>query len=290
MSANAGAALDQAFDHCAALVRAEDPDRYFAALFAPPAARRGLNALHAFNLELARIRDVIRDPMAGEIRLQWWHDALAGQGRGDVAANPVMAALAATIETARLPLAPLLALIEARRFDLYDDPMPTMGDLEGHAGETASALIRLGTLVLAAGRDPGFAAAAGHAGVAVALTRLMRALPWHARRGQLYLPLDVLSRHGITREDVVAGQDSPALRAALPELRVQARRHIGEAKAALAGAPVAIAPAFLPLALCEPYLRLMERADYQPFVTRIERPAWRTILTLWRAARRFPNL
>ena len=58
-------------------------------------------------------------------------------------------------------------------FDLYDDTMPTLNDLEGYCGETSSSLIRLGAMILADGSDPGAADAAGHAGVAYALTGLL---------------------------------------------------------------------------------------------------------------------
>ena len=40
-------------------------------------------ALYAFNLEIARVREVAREPLAGEIRLQWWSDVLGGEGRGE---------------------------------------------------------------------------------------------------------------------------------------------------------------------------------------------------------------
>ena len=54
-----------------ALVREHDRDRYFATLFAPESARADLFALYAFNLELARVRDLVSDPLPGEVRLQW---------------------------------------------------------------------------------------------------------------------------------------------------------------------------------------------------------------------------
>jgi len=50
--------------------------------------------------------------------------------------------------------------------------------------------------------------------------------------------------------------------------------------------PAAIAPAFLPLGLVPGYLGLTERPGYDPFRTAVDRPAWRKIATLWRAARR----
>ena len=89
-------AMQDAFAHCEALVRAADKDRFLASLFAPAEHRAALLALYAFNIEVSRVREAVREPLPGEIRLQWWSDVLGGQGRGEVAANPVAAALLAT--------------------------------------------------------------------------------------------------------------------------------------------------------------------------------------------------
>jgi phytoene synthase len=274
------------FAHCEALVRAGDPDRFFAALFAPGGKRPFLFALYAFSLEIARIRDSISEPALGEIRLQWWRDTLQGEARGNVRGNPVAAALDDAIVRFRLPRQALVDLVDARAFDLYDDPMPTLADFEGYAGETSSAVIRLSSLILNEGGDPGAADAAGHAGVAYALAGLLRALPWHARRGQVFLPMQVFARHGVTREDIVAGRAGPGLTAALAELRAIARDHLRRARALHATVPPAIVPAFLPVALVEPYLRRMEGRSYDPFRTVVDLPQWKRQWLLWRAARR----
>src|SRR4249920_224039 len=74
--------------------RAGEPDRYLAALLAPPAARDGLLALAAFSAELGRIGQLVtREPMMGEIRLQWWRDALRPRDSGERTGNPVADAL-----------------------------------------------------------------------------------------------------------------------------------------------------------------------------------------------------
>lgn len=275
-----------AFRHCEALVREGDPDRYFATLFAPAAFRPHLFALAAFSLTIARVRDAASNPTAGEIRLQWWRDALQGEARGDVKANPVAAALEDAIVARRLGRQPFIDLIDARVFDLYDDPMPRVNDLEGYCGETAASLIRLGSLVLADGAEPGGAAAAGHAGVAYGVTGLLRALPWHARNGQVYLPADLLRQNGVTREDIVSGRGGPGLARTCAELRALARRHLAAYEAARATIAPAARPAFLPAALVEVYLSLMERASYDPLSTMVEMPRWRRLWRLWRAARR----
>ena len=276
----------QAFAHCEALVRMWDPDRFFAALFAPPGKRPHLMSLGAYNLEVARVRELVSEPMPGEIRLQWWRDVLQGRAHGDAAGHPVAAALEDTITRFALPRPALIGLVDARVFDLYDDPMPSIGDLEGYCGETSSALVRLATLVLADGADPGGAEAAGHAGVAYAIAGLLRAFPWHARRGQVYLPQDVLARHGVTREDIVDGRGGPGLAAALADMRALARHHHERAQARRSTIVPALAPAFLPVALVPAYLAAMERRDYDPLRTVVDIPRWRRLWIMWRAARR----
>jgi phytoene synthase len=275
-----------AYAHCQALLRERDPDRYYASLFAPAEKRPHLFALYAFSTEVARVRDAVSNPMPGEIRLQWWRDAIEGNARGDALANPVAAALDDTVTRFRLPRAALLDLIDARVFDLYDDPMPSTGDLEGYLGETSSALIRLASLILADGEDPGGAEAAGHAGLAFGITGLLRALPWHARHGQVYMPKDILERHGVTREDIVLGRGGPGFRAALGEMRDLARAHRARLHDLRGTVAKPVAPAFLPVALQSGYLAEMQRPGYDPFATVIGRPGWRKLITLWRAARR----
>ena len=282
---SASAAMASAQAHCEFLVRAGDPDRFFATLFAPADKRPHLYALYAFSLEVARVRDSISQPMLGEIRLQWWRDAVSAERPGEVAANPVAVALEAAVAAFRLPRQALVDLIDARVFDLYDDPVPTLGDLEGYCGETASALIRLATLILADGADPGGADAAGHAGLAYAITGLLRAFPWHVRRGQLYIPADLLGRHGVTRDDVVSGRGGPGLMRALADLRLAARDHLRRGEALRSGLPPSVAPAFLPGALVPAYLTQMERRHYDPYRTVIDLPQWRKQWLLWRAAR-----
>ncbi|CAN7461182.1 phytoene/squalene synthase family protein [Bosea sp. LjRoot237] len=281
----APAPLSQAYGHCLALVREHDPDRYIASLYAPEALRPGLFALYAFSHEVARVREQVSEPLPGEVRLQWWRDVLEAGPDAPAPGHPVAQALLDTVRRFRLPIAPLSGLIEARVFDLYDDPMPSLADLEGYAGETSSALIRLACLVLAQGRDPGSATAAGHAGVAYALSGLMRAFPWHAARGQVYLPADLLARNGVTREDIVRGRGGPGLIYSLKEMRALARIHLRKLNDLGATVPAAIRPAFLAVALVEPYLRQMERRGYDPYRTIISLSPLKRQWTLWRAAR-----
>jgi phytoene synthase len=269
--------------YCADLVRQRDPDRYFADLFAPAAARPHLLALHAFNAEIARIGEIVSEPMPGEVRLQWWRDALES---GDAGGNPIAAALLETIGRFQLPTTAFQRLLEARTFDLYNDPMPDRASFEGYAGDTASSLFQLAAIVLAGGRDPGSANAAGHAGVAYALTSLLRAFPLHTTRRQLFLPADAFAAHSVEVETVYARENMRGIAAALADLRNDARAHLQKSRKAKKNLPAEVAPAFLPLALVEPYLRRMERRDDRPFDPPAELPLWQRQWIFWRASKR----
>src|SRR2546423_11462815 len=99
--------MQDAFAHCEGLVRAADRDRFLTTLFAPAEHRPALLALYAFNLEIARVREIVHEPLAGEIRLQWWSDVLEGEGRGEGAAHPGAAGLLPNVAAHRPGAQPL---------------------------------------------------------------------------------------------------------------------------------------------------------------------------------------
>jgi 15-cis-phytoene synthase len=271
--------MQDAFAYCAELVRAADRDRFIAALFAPADQRGALHALYAFNVEVARVRDVAREALPGEIRLQWWSDVINRERDGEASANPVAAAFLATIERHRLPPQTLIDLIEARRFDLYDDPMAGQAELESYAAQTSSSLIALAAQILG-GVDS--EAAARSAGIASGIAGVLRAFPAHVARRQLYVPADILDRHQVHLGDVFAGRSSVALEAALAELRELARRHLTTAREQMKALPPGVIPAFLSVALVRPSLDCLERGN--PFVPKEVSP-WRRQWLIWRASR-----
>jgi phytoene synthase len=272
--------------YCASLVRGGDFERYAATLFLPHDARRALLALYAFNLEIARIREQISQPVAGEIRLQWWSDLLAGTAHGEAAANPVAAELLAAIERHALPREILERMIEAHRVDLYDEPLQTSAELESYVLGTAASLSDLSARVLgdaAPNRE-----IIRRAGLALGLTRIIEALPRHASRGQLYLPLDMLAQGGVAPEDVLAGKASPQLVRLVQEIARQARDHLQLALGRLLVSDAPGRKAFLPLALLDRRLRRLTSASYQPFAAQAEPSNLAVLWSLWRAARREP--
>jgi 15-cis-phytoene synthase len=269
--------------HCTALVRAHDRDRYLASLFAPAQPRLALHALYAFNIEIDRIRDAAREPMPGEIRLQWWREVLLGERDSEAAAHPVASALKETIARYRIGPERLIALIDAHTFDLYDEPFATLDDFDNYAALSEGVVLGTAAAILGA-ESTAVSALARHAAIAVTGTRVLTMLPRHASRRQIYIPREVMERHALIPESIVARQESDALKSALAEMRRHARRQLQAASLEAGDVPVAISPALLPLAPIGPQLRRMDRRGYEPFAPDVLSPLRRQWL-IWRASR-----
>ncbi len=271
-----------AAEFCANLVRNEDFERYAATLFVPADKRRALLALYAFNVEIGRVRDHISQPLPGEMRLQWWRDLLAGSEHGGAEGNPVASELLRAFSDQGLSCQSLAGLIDAHVFDIYDDPMPTLEALETYCHATSSALLSLGTRILATESDEAWHVAR-HAGVAQGIVDIIRALPLHASRRQLYLPLSWLHEHDVKVEDVFTGVATPGLHAVIERLRAEAASQLDIAIDLLASLPEVALAAFLPIV---PTRRAIDRIkpEADPF-KRTEASRLGTLWSLWRAAR-----
>ncbi|WP_068081620.1 phytoene/squalene synthase family protein [Polycladidibacter stylochi] len=287
--------MEEATRYCADLLKQHDWDRYAATLMAPQAMQPPLFALYAFNCEIARIRSFVQEPMPGEIRLQWWVDALQGSGHGDVTANPVAAALLTTIADYRLPLEPLLNLIEARRFDLYNDPMPDLASFEGYCGETCSHLFQLAAMIalkssrLSLEDAPALADLCGHAGVAYAGCGLLKALPYTNSRSQLFIPQSLLQQHQVNQSELFANRFSPQVDALLQVMIGIITKHDALAREAARLAPKQIYPVFAGLGLVKHQLKNWKKGS--PFsigenriLPKAEPSKLRRLLLLYRGA------
>ncbi|CAN5162374.1 phytoene/squalene synthase family protein [soil metagenome] len=273
-------------DHCFDLVRSADKDRFLASLFAPDELRPHLHALYAFNIELTRIRESVSEPSLGEIRLQWWNDAITGAASRTGHGHPVVRDLSHAIQAFDLPRQTFINMIEARRFDLYVDPMPSLNDLEGYLGETSSALIQLAGLILDPAEAMQRTEASGFAGVAMGLTGLLRSLPLHRARGQCYVPRDMLEKHGLSVIDVLGGGDRPALAILLADLRAVVADRYASAREAARGISPKLLPALLPAGLVPLYLGRLATLGTRSLSEVAESPQWRRQFHLYRCMKR----
>ena len=213
-------------------------------------------------------------------------DALSGERPEEVEANPVAVGLVEMIQRRKLPLSPFLGMLEAREFDLYDDPMPDRGAYEGYAGHTASVLIQMTAMILDPDKSEAYADASGHAGIAQSVAGHLMMLPVHAARGQVFLPADLLAATGLDRESFLSGTRTEAISAAVSGFAAFGREHLARARASFSGLPEAGRGAFLPVALAETVFARAEKAG----AAALKRPVQPSLLArqwqMWRFARR----
>ena len=246
--------------YCERLVREHDRDLWLACLFAPQPARKHIHALYAFALETSDIREKVSQPLLGEMRLRWWRDALEAAAPGDAQAHPIAAALLAAIAQFDLPRDELTAFLDARIFDLYDDPMPTLTALEAYCLATEAAPIRWAGKILGAATTAAF----DDAGVALGLTKILR------NGKPAFIPQDLSTTAGLI--------------GARRELAALARRKYDSAHHAATELPAG-REALLPAATVPLYLEQLARTGYDPDVALSEPSPLRRQWRLWRAAR-----
>jgi NADH dehydrogenase [ubiquinone] 1 alpha subcomplex assembly factor 6 len=267
-------------------LRRHDRDRYLTTLFAPSDRRTALTALYAFNFEVAKTREVVREPLLGRIRLQWWREAIDEIYRG---AKPrhheVVEPLAAAIRAHDLTRYHFDRLIEARESDLADEPPADLAALETYAEDSAARLVRLALEILGA-HDAAAEAAARHVGIAWALIGTIRALPAQARLRRVTLPADLIAEAGLDVARFLELKSSPALSRIVQRLAERAREHLAASRAARPAIPPAARAALLPAALGDWHLRRLDRRGYDPFAPDLATgdtlASWRLALAAWR--------
>ena len=217
------------------IVQRHDPDRFFTALFAPPARRETLFTLYATNHELARAREVVSNPMLALIRLQWWREVAEGARRRHEVAGPLGEAL----DEGRLLAADILEMIEGREAEADE-----VADLAAFEAYLRAAY---GGVAVAAGRTLG---ADGQAlatlrgiGAAYGMAGVLRGVRVLARQGRCVLPQDALAYAGLTAAAVIGTPDDPRLPPVLHGLARTGLEWIGAKDRHI---PPGLAAAYLP--------------------------------------------
>jgi NADH dehydrogenase [ubiquinone] 1 alpha subcomplex assembly factor 6 len=263
-------------------LRRLDPDRCLTVLAAPPPPQvaEQLLALYLLNAELARSAEVSQGPLLAELRLKWWHDALADAAAGRPREQPVLQALAAPLAEGRLPLAAVQALIELRQTELDDRPFKDLDTLARHAAAGGGRLNGLAARLLGGGEDE--VAAAENIGTAFALVGLLRAAGHHAALGRELLPADALDRAQATLQSLREGRGGADLAPLARAVASHAAAELVAGRRRQPRLPGRRAAPFLLAALVDGYLRRLANGGFDPFTPGfVRRPpgrAWRLLL------------
>jgi 15-cis-phytoene synthase len=277
--------LADAYAHCAALARAHARDQWLGALYAGANARGALFALASFDYEIRHALKRARDPNLTAMRLAWWREAISGERQAEAAGNPVALALRAAIDGYALPLAWLEAMLDARLQEIAPQDDFNHVAFRAFADESEGARLRLASRIAAGGQDLDQGDAHAPAGMALALTRLLKELPFKAGSVPTLIPTDVAGRHNVSVADFDARRAGTGVIAACNELRGLARDELAEAERRLTNSSPAILPAFIPLAPLRLDLDRLDRNADRPFDDVGEVSPLRRQWAIWRWAR-----
>ncbi|MET4807320.1 phytoene/squalene synthase family protein [Limibacillus sp. MBR-115] len=200
--------LTDDLSYCSDQLRRLDHDRYLITLLAPERTRASLLALYAFNLEIARTAESVSEPMLGQIRLQWWREAIEGIYSGTPRRHAVIQPLNEAIRSLELPRAHFDALIDARESDLESEPFADREEFLRYTEITGGLIEELAVRTVAPDEAEAWSAAR-QVGQAWAIIGIMRAVPFMAAQGRAMLPMTDLRAAGMTRDDLtLSGKDS----------------------------------------------------------------------------------
>ncbi|UTO28778.1 phytoene/squalene synthase family protein [Bartonella harrusi] len=236
--------------YCFDILRATDRDRYISVLFSPKEKRRALAALYAFNVEVARIRETVQDPLIGEIRLRWWYDSIANGEMQENTNNPILNDLLTAITLFNLPKTAFLRYCDAQILDLYHNPIETLHDLESYCCETANIILQLSCQILDPDTAQDFTDICKYGGLAQGLSGVLRLLSFMQSRYQYYLPTDMLKAVGVDRKDLEDNRANDKQKCFIVEAMVAvSQSHYAKFYEYSSTLPRILKPAFLPLAI-----------------------------------------
>ncbi len=261
-------------------VKRYDYDRWLTALFAPPAAREGIFSLLAFHAEIARIRETVSEPMLGDIRLQWWRDALNSIAGGTLPAHPVAEALARIIPAHDLDIGDFQKIIDARAHDLDPLPFQSISELLDYSDQTGGILNSL-FLRITGGTEEGGLAAARQVGKAYALVGIIRAVPYHVAQDVLRIPAAVIAAHGLTTDTLFSSDNRDVFFGIIQELTELAEREQAAACRLMQGRPNTEKAAYRLAALTTLYLKRLRSAGFDPAHEKMNIGGLRKILALF---------
>ena len=265
--------------YCGEQVRRFDRERFLTLLYAPADRREALFALHAFNTEIAKTREVVSEAMLGRIRLQWWRDSVGELYGGAAKHHEVLQPLGEAVREHNLTQAHFETLLTAREEDLEEGAPPDLAALERYAAGTAAPLMRLSLEVLGV-RDGPAHEAAEPIGIAWALAGLIRAVPFHARQRRVFLPTSVVEEVAVEMGELFELRPHAGLAKAVERLALVAQRHLSAGRALRAGTPSTAVPALLPAVLAQGHLKTLRRAKYDVFRPAVQRLGVRPQISL----------
>ena len=199
------AQIDASYAASRQAARLSGSNFYPSFLLLPSAKRRAMEALYAF---MRRTDDLVDNNLPLDQRRraidQWRTEVEAALGGGPDSAQPLLPAVADTVDRFEIPTEHLFAVIDGVEMDLDRHGYETFDELADYCHRVASAVGMVSIYVWGFDGPEAFEPAR-QCGLALQLTNILRDLKEDAAEGRVYLPAEDLRRCGYTPDDLAAG-------------------------------------------------------------------------------------
>jgi phytoene synthase len=206
---------------------------FWAMRLLPLERREAMFAIYAFCREVDDVADEGGTLATKRAALAEWRREIDRlyEGRPEW---PTTRALLRPVSAYQLLREDFLAVIDGMEMDAVEDiRAPSLAALELYCARVAGAVGLLSVRAFGDASDEARRLALAE-GKALQLTNILRDLAEDAARGRLYLPRELLERHGIATREPAAALAHPALGAVCDDLAAIARASFAEAAARLA--------------------------------------------------------
>ncbi|MCW5963650.1 MAG: squalene synthase HpnC [Bryobacterales bacterium] len=166
--------------------------------------------------------DELGNPARSVKMLAWWRAELEAMYAGTPPAHPVFIALAGTVRRRDLPIEPFMNLLDAFLQDQTVTRYQDWAEIEAYCVNSANPVGRL-VLMLCGYRDEARFLLSDAVCTGLQLANFWQDVLVDLGKGRIYLPLDLVSKHGYSEEQLLSREDCPAFRGAMREAVDHAR-------------------------------------------------------------------
>ena len=272
--------LAKSYAECKRLNAQHGKTYYLATLLLPPAKRPFVHALYGF----ARYADEIVDDLASTLSdarkaeaLEKWGSSVIADIKSGKSHDHIGAALVDTVKRFDIPISYFEAFLKSMQMDLTITQYQSYEELMEYVYGSA-AVIGLQMLPILGTLSDEAYVAAEKLGVAFQLANFIRDVGEDLDRGRVYLPLQELARHGVTRQMLEARSLTPEIKSALKEQIARVRQLQAEASSGIK----LLSPESRACieAASELYCGIVdevEKIDYEIFKKRAKTSTWRRV-------------
>ena len=272
--------LAKSYAECKRLNAQHGKTYYLATLLLPPDKRPFVHALYGF----ARYADEIVDDLASTLSdaqkaeaLEKWGSSVIADIKSGKSHDHIGAALVDTVQRFDIPISYFEAFLKSMQMDLTITQYQSYEELMEYVYGSA-AVIGLQMLPILGTLSDEAYVAAEKLGVAFQLANFIRDVGEDLDRGRVYLPLQELARHGVTRQMLEERSLTPEIKSALKEQIARVRQLQAEASSGIK----LLSPESRACieAASELYCGIVdevEKIDYEIFKKRAKTSTWRRV-------------